>query len=377
MAACEERSAEADQGASSFAQRAEELFNILANEEAVSSESVGLVVALVYLNLQVTEEQVAHKRSLGRVWSCRHCEQDLCDACLGSSYPEQYEALKMTGRVSANKHPKTEQVNSDVVGDEFDDDSPFQEGFVPMFPPPKAPRKRPPQRNPTKKQERSRFNATQRNWTKKQEASVRKRPAAQTNPTRNQPARKVPRKSQTQTDRPRAGREQAPSTDELAFSITVAGGVQELTATPQSTIKNLKATLQERGLGLCNLWLGRDYLKENTKLSKFPTGTVFNAIQALGGQATLKEHVDKRFHELTAQVNRRFDEAAKSFVERPRGEFATTVSALDAIAAPQVAVVAAPQVPVVDVKEFAGLQASNTFKPHPAIKKESYTPPYP
>ena len=58
MAACEERSAEADQGASSFAQRAEELFNILANEEAVSSESVGLVVALVYLNLQVTEEQV-------------------------------------------------------------------------------------------------------------------------------------------------------------------------------------------------------------------------------------------------------------------------------------------------------------------------------
>ena len=40
------------------------------------------------------------QRSLGRVWSCRHCEQDLCDACLGSSYPEQYEALKMTGRVS-------------------------------------------------------------------------------------------------------------------------------------------------------------------------------------------------------------------------------------------------------------------------------------
>ena len=83
---------------------------------------------------------------------------------------------------------------------------------------------------------------------------------------------------------------------------------------------------------------------------------MFNAIQALGGQATVKEHVDKRFHELTAQVNRRFDEAAKSFVERPRGEFATAV---------------------VDVKEFAGLQASNTFKPDPAIKKESYTPPYP
>ena len=39
MAGCEERSAEADQGASSFAQHAEELFNKLANEEAVSSET--------------------------------------------------------------------------------------------------------------------------------------------------------------------------------------------------------------------------------------------------------------------------------------------------------------------------------------------------
>ena len=138
--------------------------------------------------------------------------------------------------------------------------------------------------------------------------------------------------------------------------------MQELTATPQSTIQNLKSTLQERGFGLCNLWLGRDYLKEKTKLSKFPTGTVFNAIQALGGQATVKEHVDKRFHEVTAHVTRCFVGAAKSFVERPRGEFA----------APPVAVVAAPpQVAVVEVKEFAGLQASNTFKPGPAIKKES------
>ena len=60
MAACAEHSAEAEteQGASSFPQRAEELFNKLANEEAVSSESAGLVVALVYLDLQVTEEQV-------------------------------------------------------------------------------------------------------------------------------------------------------------------------------------------------------------------------------------------------------------------------------------------------------------------------------
>ena len=57
MAACE-ASVEADEGASSVAQRAEELFDKLAKEEAVSSESAGLVVALVYLDLQVTEEQV-------------------------------------------------------------------------------------------------------------------------------------------------------------------------------------------------------------------------------------------------------------------------------------------------------------------------------
>ena len=57
MAACE-ASVEADEGASSVAQRAEELFDKLAIEEAVSSESAGLVVALVYLDLQVTEEQV-------------------------------------------------------------------------------------------------------------------------------------------------------------------------------------------------------------------------------------------------------------------------------------------------------------------------------
>ena len=47
---------------------------------------------------------------------------------------------------------------------------------------------------------------------------------------------------------------------------------------------------------------------------------MFNAIQALGGQATVKEHVDKRFHELTAHVNRRFDEAAKSFVREVHHE---------------------------------------------------------
>ena len=35
-----------------------ELFNQLANEEAVSSEAAGLVVALAYLDLQVTEERV-------------------------------------------------------------------------------------------------------------------------------------------------------------------------------------------------------------------------------------------------------------------------------------------------------------------------------
>ena len=57
MAACE-ASVEADEGASSVAQRAEELFDKLAIEEAVSSESAGLVVALVYLDLQVIEEQV-------------------------------------------------------------------------------------------------------------------------------------------------------------------------------------------------------------------------------------------------------------------------------------------------------------------------------
>ena len=58
IVACEERSAEADQGASSFAQRAEELFNKLAYEEVVSSEAAGLVVALAYLDLQVTEQTV-------------------------------------------------------------------------------------------------------------------------------------------------------------------------------------------------------------------------------------------------------------------------------------------------------------------------------
>ena len=45
MAACEEHSDEADQGASSFAQRAEELFNTLANEKVVTSEAAGRVGA--------------------------------------------------------------------------------------------------------------------------------------------------------------------------------------------------------------------------------------------------------------------------------------------------------------------------------------------
>ena len=62
MAAWEECSADADQGRSSVAPRPEDLFNKLANltneEEVVSSESAGLVVALAYLDLQVTEEQV-------------------------------------------------------------------------------------------------------------------------------------------------------------------------------------------------------------------------------------------------------------------------------------------------------------------------------
>ena len=58
MAAWEECSAYTDQGACSVAPRAEELFNNLANEEVVSSESAGLVVALASLDLQVTEEQV-------------------------------------------------------------------------------------------------------------------------------------------------------------------------------------------------------------------------------------------------------------------------------------------------------------------------------
>ena len=57
MTAWEECTADVDQGACSIAPRAEELFNNLANEEVVSSESAGLVVALAYLDLQVTEEQ--------------------------------------------------------------------------------------------------------------------------------------------------------------------------------------------------------------------------------------------------------------------------------------------------------------------------------
>ena len=61
MAAWEECSADVDQGRSSVAPRAEELFNNLANltnEKVVSSESADLVVALAYLDLHVTEEEV-------------------------------------------------------------------------------------------------------------------------------------------------------------------------------------------------------------------------------------------------------------------------------------------------------------------------------
>ena len=58
MAECEERSAESDEGATSFEQRVEDLFNRVANEEAVSSEPVGLVAALAYLDVQVSQEEV-------------------------------------------------------------------------------------------------------------------------------------------------------------------------------------------------------------------------------------------------------------------------------------------------------------------------------
>ena len=50
--------AEVDPSESLFAQRAEELFEQISNENAVSSESASLVVALAYLDLEVTEEEV-------------------------------------------------------------------------------------------------------------------------------------------------------------------------------------------------------------------------------------------------------------------------------------------------------------------------------
>jgi anthranilate phosphoribosyltransferase len=50
--------AEVDPSESLFAQRAEELFEQISYENAVSSESASLVVALAYLNLEVTEEEV-------------------------------------------------------------------------------------------------------------------------------------------------------------------------------------------------------------------------------------------------------------------------------------------------------------------------------
>ena len=58
MTAYEERSIKADLNASFFAERAEKLCINIANEEAVSSESAGLVTALEDLDLAVTEEQV-------------------------------------------------------------------------------------------------------------------------------------------------------------------------------------------------------------------------------------------------------------------------------------------------------------------------------
>jgi len=47
--------AEVDPSESLFAQRAEELFEQISNENAVSSESASLVVALAHLDLEVTE----------------------------------------------------------------------------------------------------------------------------------------------------------------------------------------------------------------------------------------------------------------------------------------------------------------------------------
>ena len=58
MVSCDEPCREADVVASTFIERAEELFDRLANEDAVSSESAGLVVALVCLDVEVTEDQV-------------------------------------------------------------------------------------------------------------------------------------------------------------------------------------------------------------------------------------------------------------------------------------------------------------------------------
>ena len=50
---------EGDLGTTSSIQCAEALFEQIANEETLSAESVGLVVALVFLDLVVTEDQVA------------------------------------------------------------------------------------------------------------------------------------------------------------------------------------------------------------------------------------------------------------------------------------------------------------------------------
>ena len=85
--------AEVDPSESLLTQRAEEFVEQISNKNAVSSESVSLVVASSYLDLQVTEEQVIEatlqilkprKFSSRRmfslsVWSCcdgRHLRRD-------------------------------------------------------------------------------------------------------------------------------------------------------------------------------------------------------------------------------------------------------------------------------------------------------------
>ena len=58
MASVEEINGDADLKSNSFAQRAQALFDTLAEEEAVNTDAAGLVVALARLDLHVTEDQV-------------------------------------------------------------------------------------------------------------------------------------------------------------------------------------------------------------------------------------------------------------------------------------------------------------------------------